>query len=133
MSEELHDWKPNPYGVAFQHAEIHRTGLGCCCPARDVFCPGCPQHKEQAANRIEVLEAELATTKAAAFVWRGKALETNVQLEEARAALAAAEEYKAIAGRLRGSVGIAYISEAAVFQFVQDYDRLSNPAVGGGE
>ncbi len=29
---------------AIIHAKIHLGMEGCCCPARDVACPGCPQH-----------------------------------------------------------------------------------------
>ena len=33
--------------------------------------------------------------------------------------------YKALASKLRGSIGYAYISERAVFEFISGYDALT--------
>ena len=42
--------------LAFIHARIHRDGEGCCCPGHGVFCPLCPTHKEQHADRLAEAE-----------------------------------------------------------------------------
>ena len=46
--------------VARLHHQIHLAGEGCCCPARDVTCAGCPQHKYSSVPNVDVLRARLA-------------------------------------------------------------------------
>ena len=60
--------------LAFLHAQIHRTGEGCCCPGSGVLCPGCPTHTKQVQNRIEALESQIAAleTKLARLEGTGK-------------------------------------------------------------
>ena len=42
----------NDISIAFMHADIHRTGEGCCCPGHHVLCPRCPTHKEAYADEL---------------------------------------------------------------------------------
>ena len=51
--------------LAWMRSCIHVSGLGCCCPSREVACEGCPQHKDAPSwkSRAEAAESEVAALR----------------------------------------------------------------------